>query len=1551
MVPSDMVATLVSEADARYYVDDPTESADACRDGLERLGRSLYQLLDTSQGLLTSFLSARAGNWDLIVIAMEVSEGIAHLPWELLHDGESFLIAADNPVVPVRVVQQASVRAESQPRALRMLFMACAPERMHPLLDYEAEEAAIDQVATKESLPLLLIDEPTGNLRELELRLARYADRFFDVIHITGHATRNGDSSRFITETTAGEAHLTTTREIRQALLGAHPRVLFLSGCRTAEPGDLGAAPSMAEELARTSAPTVIGWGRPISDDAATQATAEFYRQLMRGRSPAWALAAGYRLLLEGGQSRWHCLRMFTQGEPTHPLVTAPENVKEDDTASIDRAKERTAYGLAKVDIGEFVGRRRATQELLRYLDPRLNSDRLGAIVHGIGGIGKTTLVSRVLGMLPRDTPYIPVNTMLTRESLLEAMRLQHQLFANVLGGAASDEHLAALLVRALNKSSRGAIFVLDEFERNQRESGRQPRLVPEAAQTLTALISALSQAPGRHRVVITCRYRPDVAGVDQLADMSLEPLDEFHRRRKIARLRRTGQVDNTTIEMIRGLAKDNTRLLETLFALAQANPALGSDFLRRRMANQRQLFYDEDLDVTDLVSRFDPADVAVLRAVAPFRVPVDAGVLARLVGPPALSTVAEIPAGARRNVEERAARLARWHLLDPIETAGVVSYQLPAVLESAPALRGSDPAGDMVRCATALAAELRDFDSVNDVDDPDLLNVPALNEVLRLALDGGAKNLAVRAAWTLAGAALIQYRYTEATETCRRVTEVASHPLLHAALGYAHAERGEMATARAHFAVALADLSGRTDKDQARVLCVVAFWDQFYDSEAARRHADQALSLARSAGDAVTEAGSLRCIASGYAGRAEFHTARALYNQALERAESVRGGELTAAVIRMDRADTDIAEGLGQAARIDLAELLAFYERRGMEQHQAAIHLRMSVALQLDDLPAALAAAHRAHSLAADAGWTRGEVGTLINLCIVHVRMISGSPPAADDEHANKAMQYAREARSLADTVGWPQLRKDALQNLVFICRIMRKEDDAAAFETELDQLTTEMAEPPVGKATRLVFAAEIHVQDQRYAEATEAASQALILLGPAITPDIEMRARMVIARIGDEQQASAATLEVHLRRLLELCAVREPSMAPLVHVWTARMFIREERHSLARQHLELSLRGYTAEGDQESVAYLHELYATISDISPHERVSHLRDATRLRLKFHDHAAAATTMQELATAVPGGDKEQILRAALALAESAGANVQQHGILTDLAMVVSQDAERARLQVAATRALRRSQAIFVTVGSRLFNLLYSGKGARYLGELETQRQAVKSSHDITLPPVQTGDDATMDPAAYVVFLWGDQIDAGKVAAATPIANLKERLARPTTAAMINIVAEAAGRPDVGRRITSTDVESPQTVVAREMVSAIVNLALIHRTRLDAPPSARRPLAGQERQLIENAITIAENSLSEHRVPGETRHSSSGEPRDTNDAHNIKLDNGGFKHYVAKELTPNAISAQEPITALCGWRWVPTRSEGTGEDLIDLPTCPRCKAVLDALPDT
>ena len=369
------ISKLVSEANAYYYVDDPGVSAPEREGRLERLGRDLYNLLDTSQGLLTGFLRSHRGR-GLIVIALRVSENFAHLPWELMHDGNEFLAAAPNPVVPVRVVPQTPAPSAPQARALRVLFMACVPASSPYELDYQAEEAAIVRVASAETLPLRLVDEPTGNLDELECRLGQYPAAYFDIIHITGHAAMTGRSASFITETRSGGAHSADARQIGEAVQDARPRVIVLSGCRTAESGDLGSVASLAEELARTSAPAVIGWGRPVIDDDATQATAELYRQLMRGRTPARALAAAYRRLLRNDRPHWHCLRMFVQDGPARAPVTAVSDMT-DDYVSFDRAKETTPHGLPKVDIGEFVGRRRETQELLRLLDPGRNSDRL----------------------------------------------------------------------------------------------------------------------------------------------------------------------------------------------------------------------------------------------------------------------------------------------------------------------------------------------------------------------------------------------------------------------------------------------------------------------------------------------------------------------------------------------------------------------------------------------------------------------------------------------------------------------------------------------------------------------------------------------------------------------------------------------------------------------------------------------------------------------------------------------------------------------------------------------------------------------------------------------------------------------------------------------------------------------------------------------------------------------------------------------------------------------------------------------------------------------
>jgi hypothetical protein len=37
-----------------------------------------------------------------LIIAIAADKGLAHLPWELLHDGQCFLVEKQPPIIPIR---------------------------------------------------------------------------------------------------------------------------------------------------------------------------------------------------------------------------------------------------------------------------------------------------------------------------------------------------------------------------------------------------------------------------------------------------------------------------------------------------------------------------------------------------------------------------------------------------------------------------------------------------------------------------------------------------------------------------------------------------------------------------------------------------------------------------------------------------------------------------------------------------------------------------------------------------------------------------------------------------------------------------------------------------------------------------------------------------------------------------------------------------------------------------------------------------------------------------------------------------------------------------------------------------------------------------------------------------------------------------------------------------------------------------------------------------------------------------------------------------------
>ncbi|MEQ9354480.1 CHAT domain-containing protein [Coleofasciculus chthonoplastes] len=363
-------------------------------------GRKLYNWLDGSDRFLQRLLnqSRREG----IVLAINAAEQLAHLPWEVLHDGNSFLVEKLPAVIPLRWVslntRKLEIDAAPKNRALNVLFMATSPLGITPILDFEAEEGRILKATARQ--PLSLTVEESGCLSELGYLVGDYDKGYFDVLHLTGHATFVDGEPRFYTETEIGEPYLASAEDIAKELQFRLPKLIFLSGCRTGQAGKSGAIPSMAEALLNLGVTAVLGWGQKVLDEEATTAAAALYQALSAGKTLTQAVALTYQELIKNKARDWHLLRLYAAETLPGALVTPvrtrgrkpapPPTVA---TQFLDTA------GTVKVPTREsFVGRRRQLQNCLRALKPP--SEDIGVLIHGMGGLGKSSLAARLCDRL-----------------------------------------------------------------------------------------------------------------------------------------------------------------------------------------------------------------------------------------------------------------------------------------------------------------------------------------------------------------------------------------------------------------------------------------------------------------------------------------------------------------------------------------------------------------------------------------------------------------------------------------------------------------------------------------------------------------------------------------------------------------------------------------------------------------------------------------------------------------------------------------------------------------------------------------------------------------------------------------------------------------------------------------------------------------------------------------------------------------------------------------------------------------------------------------------
>ncbi|WP_414546187.1 CHAT domain-containing protein [Nostoc sp. CCY0012] len=562
-LPLPEIKGLSDKAETDYYTRLPVDYATT--------GQSLYNWLDRSDRILANAL--KEPHPQGLIIAIATDKGLAHLPWEILHDGNSFLVEKTPPVIPVRWVSNGKTITTTnspQNRPLNVLFMATSPLEVEPELDYEAEEGKILQATAR--TPIDLRVEESGYLTELSYVVREYETGYFDIFHLTGHATHKYQKPYFLTEDEYGNRVDSSTADIYNALQFRFPSLIFLSGCRTGYSAD-GAVPSMAEELLNMGATAVLGWGQNVRDTDATAAASQFYWELSQGGTVTQALSSTYRTLIQQHKKTpdWHKLRLYVANTLPEALVTTlrarGRKQLPKPSTTVEFRDDENRLRVARRE--DFVGRRRQLQNCLRTL--RTDFDKVGILIHGMGGWGKSTIASRLWDRLPEhekilwwrqiDESYLikKFKNKLIKPAQLELIPYLENSQIEL------KSRLIYLFSQLAEMGETVFILILDDFEWNLEPRAGGYILKDTAAPILEALVKAIQETGTSNRIIITCRYEFDSDLLAYFYKQGLQPLQGTELTKKLNRLEnfQSDNLPRNLREQALNLADGNPRLLE----------------------------------------------------------------------------------------------------------------------------------------------------------------------------------------------------------------------------------------------------------------------------------------------------------------------------------------------------------------------------------------------------------------------------------------------------------------------------------------------------------------------------------------------------------------------------------------------------------------------------------------------------------------------------------------------------------------------------------------------------------------------------------------------------------------------------------------------------------------------------------------------------------------------------------------------------------------------------------------------------------------------------
>ena len=373
---------------------------------LQDYGHKLYQKLFTPE--IQTLWQQHKRATDFLTLCLRIAPeaaGLEALPWETLYDGEEFLAAGAKTGMsrlPRDITPQENL--PDLPLPLKMLAFIASPLDLneHERLQMEREqELLLQAVNTPAGQGRLHVDcEDEAKLAVLESSL----EAGYHIWHYSGHGIAPQNGGGLLLEDAEGKRRPTAVHEILQTLQKAENglRLAVLSGCQTATTLHVAGFRDLARGLLQRGVPSVIAMQFSISDSAGLLLAETLYPKLAAGQPLEMALSATRRVLLQHEEAA-------IKADAFAPVLLTANGqcLKTDDTA---RTLPSSGQSELKIDFSfhlplvqlsfGFYGRRR---EYRQIRDGLLQRNHRAVIVHGLGGIGKTSLASHVAHRLRRN--------------------------------------------------------------------------------------------------------------------------------------------------------------------------------------------------------------------------------------------------------------------------------------------------------------------------------------------------------------------------------------------------------------------------------------------------------------------------------------------------------------------------------------------------------------------------------------------------------------------------------------------------------------------------------------------------------------------------------------------------------------------------------------------------------------------------------------------------------------------------------------------------------------------------------------------------------------------------------------------------------------------------------------------------------------------------------------------------------------------------------------------------------------------------------------------